>query len=390
MNQEFLARVKKAFAPFKAGVKRKAQGALPYDYLVPSGVYEEQWDWDAFFMGIALASEIPSEAIYLKNWVLNFLHNAREDGYTPGCVTPKGRDDRLNQMKPFLAQGAYFASMFLNDFDWLVPHTEKLTTVVLYREKNLWSRKYDLGVWFNSMESGADNNVASLTFPNKTVIGTDLNAYIYREYKALLFLLQKLDKQKDAAHLRKRAKEIKDNINRYLWDEKDGSYYNMDSRNGSLVRRISYSCIHPLWAHVASKQRAKTFITRYVLKPKKLWSRFGIRTLAKDDPAYNNANILKPYSNWQGPVWPIANYFYVQSLLHYGYQQEAMRVASRVASMCMKDIKRTGGMHENYHAETGEPLAAPHFISWNLLVPSMLEDALSRNHDPLHTEKHSN
>jgi hypothetical protein len=32
-------------------------------------------------------------------------------------------------------------------------------------------------------------------------------------------------------------------------------------------------------------------------------------------------------------------------------------------------------MHENYHADTGEPLAAPNFISWNLLVAQMLGEA---------------
>src|SRR6266581_8942020 len=106
MNEKKLTieHIQEVFSQYKDKVKRKAQGALPYDYLVPSGYYEEQWDWDAFFMGMALSSQDTNEAIYLRNWVLNFLHNAREDGYTPGCVTSKGRDERLNQMKPLLAQ----------------------------------------------------------------------------------------------------------------------------------------------------------------------------------------------------------------------------------------------------------------------------------------------
>lgn len=375
-NQKLLNTIKIMISPFRAGVKRKAQGALIYDYIVPSGVYEEQWDWDGFFIGVALASEIPSEAIYLKNWVLNFLHNARPDGYTPGCITPKGRDERLNQMKPFLAQGAYFASSFLTDYTWLIPHLSKLQTIVLYREKRLWNKKYDLGVWFNSMESGADNNLAVLDFPNRAVIGTDLNTFIYREYKTLSLIYKKLNNQSEAKYFEKRANEIKEHINKYLWDDKDESYYNMDGRSGNLIKRVSYNCIHPLWANISPNNRAKKFITRYVLNPKKLWSLYGIRTLAKDDPQYNNANIIKPYSNWQGPVWPLANYFFVDALLTYKYQKEAIEIAKRVSSICIKDIRETGGMHENYDAETGKPLAAPNFISWNLLVPVMLESAL--------------
>ena len=99
--------------------------------------------------------------------------------------------------------------------------------------------------------------------------------------------------------------------------------------------------------------------------------------MAKDDPEYNNANIIKPNSNWQGPIWPITNYFYIQALLNYGYKKEAITVAKNVAKICLEDIKKTAGMHENYDAETGKPLAAPNFISWNLLIPSMLEDSLS-------------
>lgn len=378
VDQEFLLLVKKTISPFKTGVKRRAQGALSFDYLVPSGYYEEQWDWDAFFIGMALASDIPSEGIYLLNVALNLLQNTRADGYIPGCITPKGPESghRSFPMKPFLAQGAYHASRFLNDFSWIKPHFSVLKKAVSYREKHLWNKKYDLAVWSNSISSGADNNVAALDFPDKTVVATDLNTFIYQEYKAMALIAKALNKKSDEEYFRKRALEIKNNINKLLWDETDASYYNMDSQTGKLIKRISYNNIHPLWAHIVPEDRAKKFIVRYVLKSTKLWSKYGIRTLAKDDPAYNNANIIKPYSNWQGPIWPIANYFYVQALLNYGYQKEAIAVAQHVAKICLDDIKNTGGMHENYDAETGKPLAAPNFISWNLLLPSMLVDTL--------------
>lgn len=65
----------------------------------------------------------------------------------------------------------------------------------------------------------------------------------------------------------------------------------------------------------------------------------------------------------------------MQTLLNYGYQQEAITLAKIVSKLCLNDIEKTGGMHENYNAETGEPLAAPNFISWNLLVANMLYEA---------------
>ena len=117
-------------------------------------------------------------------------------------------------------------------------------------------------------------------------------------------------------------------------------------------------------------------IERYVLDPRKLWSPHGIRSLAADEPLYNNENVIKPYSNWQGPIWPHANWMVMHALLRYGYPgRRRSAVAERVTRLCLDDLDRNGMMHENYHADTGAPLAAPDFISWNLLVAQMIEEA---------------
>ncbi|HLL60213.1 MAG TPA: trehalase family glycosidase, partial [Candidatus Nitrosocosmicus sp.] len=300
--------VKQKLSHYKGIIKRPAKGKIPYDYLVPGGPYNEQWDWDAFFMGVALSADISSEAIYLKNWSLNYIMNAQPNGKIAGCVTPDGADPRLNQMKPFLAQGTYLAGVFLKDFNWIKPHWNELKKIVFYRERNLWNKKYDLGVWFDSMESGADNNVAALNFPNKSVIATDLNTFIYQEYKALSLVAINLGYKNDFQVYKERAGKIKHNINKYLWNSEESIYYNLDAYSESHIKRISYSCFLPLWAKIAPKQSGETMINEYLLSKKHMFSNFGIRTLSKADVEYNNVNMIKPHSNWQGPIWPIANY----------------------------------------------------------------------------------
>ena len=369
--------IRKILAPYKSLVKKSASGVLKYDYLVPGGPYDEQWDWDAFFMGMALAAEDPNEATYLRNVVLNMLENAQPNGFVPGCITPQGADPRLNQVKPFVAQAAYFASTFLGDFGWIAPHYEILKRVVGYRQKHLWSKKYDLAVWFNSMESGIDDNVAALDFPEMSVIGADCNAYIFREYTALALIAQKLKKSSDARTFSYRAKAMKSNINRYLWNSRDETYYNLFAPQGTHIERIVISNFMPLWAGIASPDQGKRMIRRYLINTNHLWSMYGIRSLSKRDKQYNNVNKIKPHSNWQGPVWPIANYLCMHALLNYGFQKEAVEVAETITRLVLRDIESSGGMHENYDAETGIPLAAPNFISWNLLVGNMLTEAQS-------------
>jgi hypothetical protein len=111
------AEARERIGALRSRVIRRANGALPYDYIVPSGVYEEQWDWDAFFVGLHLISVDRADGIYLKNWCLNFLGHTEPDGQTPGGIRPwAGRDARLYHIKPLMGQAAFYASLALGHF----------------------------------------------------------------------------------------------------------------------------------------------------------------------------------------------------------------------------------------------------------------------------------
>lgn len=357
------------------GVKRPPSGKLRHAYLVPGGPYTEQWDWDAFFMGVALMAENPTEAVYLKNWTLNFIENSGSDGKVAGCLTAEGWDPRLNHIKPFLAQGAYLASKKLDDFSWISPVWETLLAVSTYRFRHFWFDSYGLGAWLDSMESGADNNVSALEYPHGTVLATDLNAFLFRECKALGLIAAQLGKHRESSELLARSEAIRESMVRYLWSEEEQIFLNLFTASGKPVRRITYSSFVPLWAGLAPEPKGRASIERYLLNPDHLAGPWGLRTLSKQDPVYNNINMIKPHSNWQGPVWPIANYIYMHALIRYGFHDEAVDLAQTISRLVLADIERTGGMHENYDAESGAPLAAPNFISWNILVRNMIEEA---------------
>lgn len=358
-------------------VKKPAQGKLAHDYLVPGGPYSEQWDWDAFFMGVALSAENPAEAVYLKNWTLNFIENASPEGKVAGCLTAAGWDPRLNHMKPFLAQGAYISSRLLNDFSWIKPHFDTLKKIALYRTQHLWSEKFGLGMWLDSMESGADNNVSILEFPHASVLACDLNAFLYRELQALGKIAGKLGDTTEEQKFSAQAQELRKRITQYLWNDQEKIFCNRFIVSERFINRVNYSSFVPLWAGLAPMEEGRESIRRYLLSSEHLMAPYGIRSLTKQDHVYNNINMIKPHSNWQGPVWPIANYIYLQALLRYGFKEEAKQLAQTISALVLRDIDETGGMHENYDAETGKGLAAPGFVSWNLLVRNMIAEAES-------------
>jgi len=371
----------------RSRVIRKANGALPYDYIVPSGVYEELWDWDAFFVGLHLISRNKSDGIYLKNWCLNFLHYTEPDGQTPGGIRPwAGRDARLYHIKPLMGQAAYYASLSLDDFAWLEPVWNKIKAAVTYRERKMSDTSTGLVKWWDCLESGADNNPALVRTYHNSIAGVDVNSFLVLDYAAMAIIADRIHKQEEAAAFRERAWCLRKAVNDHLWNPADATYYSYDTIEKTHLRHITYSNQVALWARLAPKDRAQAMIERYVLNPRKLWSPHGLRSLAADDPLYNNENVIKPYSNWQGPIWPHANWMFMHALIHYGHEDAALAVAERVTRLCLEDLAGNGMMHENYYAETGAPLAAPNFISWNLLVGQMLEEARARVFEPDRTQ----
>jgi neutral trehalase len=79
-------------------------------------------------------------------------------------------------------------------------------------------------------------------------------------------------------------------------------------------------------------------------------------------------------SNWQGPVWAPVNCLVATALARYGYAAEAAELAARTVSLFADGLRRHGCFHENYHSETGEPLAAPGIGSWCLMVSYLPAD----------------
>ena len=130
-------------------------------------------------------------------------------------------------------------------------------------------------------------------------------------------------------------------------------------------------------------------IRRYLWNPHYMLSDYGLRSLSKQDPQYNNECMIIPYSNWQGPLWINADFLYSIALVNYGFKEEARQLGMKLAPVLLNDIKACGSMHENYNAETGAPLAptaaqSPNgiftgFVGWNLLEQNMLEGAQTGN-----------
>jgi len=355
----------------KEGIVKPPKGLLKYPYLVPSGPYFQLFDWDSYFMGVALSYDGQGEP--LANSVKNFLsfvgENAADTGYVPREIAPDGLWALPEMCKPFLAQAAYRASLTMGSVEWLKPWYKKLAETLQFWEN---TRRAPDGffLWFNGVESGVDNNPAVIDRPADVTEGVDLQCYIYREYVAMSLLAAKLGYTKDAADYTAKADALRAKIRDDMWSGTEGTFLNIDARTGKKIHILTWTDFVPLWAGIATRAQARRMIEEHILNPKEFWAPYGIRTLSPDEPLYD-----PDHGYWRGPVWVISNYLIMHGLMNYGYNKQAQQLAERTQEVLVRDLEKTGGMNECYNPDRGTPLAGGHFVSWDLLGEHMVEEA---------------
>lgn len=376
---------------FKKNIVKPPIGILKHEYMVPAGPYTQLFDWDTYFMGAALSYDGVGEP--LEGSAKDFLDYTGAHwgtkGYTPRQIDTEAPDALPQMCKPFLAQMALRASETLHDYEWLrqpsadprETYYQKLSDTLAYWD--LARRAPDgLFRWFNGLESGVDNNPAVSDDPADITEGVDLQCYIYREYLAMVILATNLGNEEDAKSYKEKAHQLAELIRTKMWSVPDRTFLNIDSRTGKFIHINTWTNFVPLWVAVATKAQADQMIRAHVLNAREFWSPNGIRTIAATEPLYN------PHSGyWRGPVWVISNYLVMHGLENYGYKKEAVQLARETVTLLVQDLHKTGGMNENYNPETGEPTAAGHFVSWDLLAEHMLEEAQSGSDPTALSEK---
>jgi putative isomerase len=363
----------------KENVVKPPKGILKHEYLVPAGPYFQLFDWDMYFMGVALSYDGVGKPV--ASSIEDFLEFVDEyanwPGYTPREIAPDALWALPEMCKPFLAQAAVRASRTMGDYQWLLEpngKSKKTNYAKLAETLRFWenTRRAPDGffLWYDGVESGVDNNPAVSDSPAEVTEGVDLQCYLYREYRAMAVLAEKLGRGSDAEKYKARADDLGKRVREKMWSEPDGMFLNIDARTGRFVNIKTWTNLVPLWAGIASAAQAERVIREHVLNPKEFWCDYGIRTLAPGEPLYNARA-----GYWRGPVWVISNYMAMHGLANYGHPAEARQLAGRTVSMLVNDIKKTGGMNENYDPENGAPAAGGHFLSWNLLAEHMQEEA---------------
>jgi glycogen debranching enzyme len=351
---------------------------------VRTGQYLQMYDWDACLFSQAESYLGLTDLAY--DLVLNFLGLKHADGYIPRCVSPRRIWDGADLCKPFLCQALLKEiANGCSKKELTVETVRELDQYLNYFENH---RRHSSGLyhWRNVLESGVDDNFALLFpidaskddneavvhgYPDGHLVAVDLCSYLVAEYRAFSELANMTGLADLAQTYLERSRQIQQQIEDILWNENLGSYCNYDPLSYQYVPIHSWTNLLPVFFGIAQPDRAQRVIERLIINPEHFLRPAGLSTISAMEGLYNQAKRglygRANVANWQGPCWVVPNVFAVRGLLKYGYREQAEELALRILTTMNAGIESTGTLYENYNAETGEPLWAPNFMSWNAL-----------------------
>jgi hypothetical protein len=202
----------------------------------------------------------------------------------------------------------------------------------------------------------------------------DLTLMIIKESRSLSEIAKELG-MKDASIAWNKIATLTSNlVNQKMWDDSSKFYYSINKKDHSFkyltrdLRRMEIIGFLALWAEVAPKDRAEHLV-KHLLDPKKFWRKYGVPTLAADDPWFT------PYVDycckWNGPVWLLWDYMVLDGLKKYGYGKIANQLADKMMLAVTTQLKKNHNFWESYSPDNEVLNSPPNYI-WDSIMARVL------------------
>ncbi len=365
---------------------------LPHAYVVPGGRFNEMYGWDSYFiqMGLLRDGEIDLARSMTEQLIYEIEHY--------GTILNANRTYQLARSQPpLLTLMILSVYVQTHDRDWVrsllpmverfyyywtvPPHLNPATGLsryyalgngpapeVLVSEQDEDGRThydrvreyyrqhditdYDLNLYYDreqdcltdlfyqgdrSMrESGFDitNRFGPFSVDIIHYVPVCLNVLLYQMERDLATLYEIVGQEESAQPWRDRAIERHERIDRFLWDEDAGQYFDYNFSTGDRRQYEFATTFYPLWAGIASVEQAQRVV----------------ENLAKFEmPGGLLTSTHVSGNQWDAPFgWAPLQLFAVQGLHRYGYKEDAARLAQKFIAMLVQEFTSSGTLVEKY------------------------------------------
>lgn len=331
---------------------------LPNPYLVPAFERDHEFDfnefyyWDSYFMVQGMLDE-PH-----KKLVIGILENLVSLYKRFGIIPNASRTYLMGHSNPpFLTSFIFDVyETYQPDNKWLKSMIEvakdEYATVWMGKTKPYahqafegLSRYYDINYIHDlaEAESGWD---MTPRFNRKCLnyLPIDLNSLLYKYETDFLKAAEILGNKAEAKKWQEVANRRRYTIDRLMWNELRGLYYDYNYIKRSRSSVASLATYYPMWAGMASQKHA----ARLVKSLRKFEKRGGLATT--DAP---QVNILVPGATptqWAYPNgWAPLHFIVAKGLQRYGYHEDARRIALKWIRTNLTWFNKHGVFLEKYN-----------------------------------------
>jgi alpha,alpha-trehalase len=174
----------------------------------------------------------------------------------------------------------------------------------------------------------------------------DLNSLLYRTEMDCAAILEVLGYPREAEPWKARAQRRATAINKLMWNEDAGLYYDYDFRRQRQSHYNFLTTFYPLWAGLASQEQAARVAANLGI-----FERAG--GLQTSDVTSGN--------QWDAPfAFAPLHVLAVKGLRQYGFRAEADRISRKFIAMVVNDFVEHGTIKEKYNAVTAESDVTAH------------------------------
>ena len=192
-----------------------------------------------------------------------------------------------------------------------------------------------------SRESGFDVSFRFGPFSGSTERNAPvcLNSLLYKYERDMADLAAKLGRNDDKTRWAKMADTRQRSIQKYLWDEKKGNFFDYDFTTGKQSSYVYASMFYPLWAGLVTREQAVA-----VEKNLPLLNRKGGLACSQTVSGLQ----------WDLPFgWAPLQYFAMRGLERYGDSKDARLLASEWTQTIKSSFAQDEAIHEKYNVVSG-------------------------------------
>jgi Trehalase len=192
--------------------------------------------------------------------------------------------------------------------------------------------------WNTPLGCGMDNIPVPWSHKHGWV---EMSAQMVLAYKSMAKISNALGYGEKEKHYGELAEGIAKRINDFMWDEKQGIYFDID-QNGERMGVKHIGLFWPLLAGVTSPDQEKRLIA-HLKDPNEFNTDLPFPALSKDNPKFRAMG-----SYWRGGVWAPTTYMVIKGLQERNHENEASEFSRRYLDGLLEVFLYTDTLWEAY------------------------------------------